>query len=294
MKKLLTIILILCFLLGLVVPGHRVAAQTVGNNTVGVFKTYEVAPGADLTLPLEVNGAQQLYGIDLQLKFDPALLQVVDADKNSPGVQVALGTFLDPGLMLFNEVDNTAGTISFAMSQVNPSEAKNGNGVLLVLTFNGLKAGVSNLKVTKLDMSTREGLAISGTAADSQVTVREGAAAQGPVTIPTQAASGVITVPTLAPTAVPTATTQATATAKPTVTAMPTTPPMPTETAVLAKPIVATQAPIQPLQAAEKQGNSTTMIIAVVIGIILVAVAALLLTRGKSIPQGRKGSNHEN
>ena len=290
MKKLLTLFLMLCFLLGLAwaLPGHQVAAQTAGNNTVGVFKTYEVAPGAALTLPVEVKGAQQLYGIDLLLEFDPTLLQVVDAEKNTPGVQVALGTFLDPGLMLFNEVDNTAGTISFAMSQVNPSEAKNGNGVLLVVTFNGLKVGVSDLKVTKLDMSTREGVAISGTAADSQVTVKVGAAAQGTVTIPTQAASGAITVPTMAPTQVPTATPQ------PTATALPTKALMPTATAELAKPLVATQAPAQPAHTDEKPGISITLIIAIVIGIILVAAAVLLLTRNKSDPQGGKRNHREN
>ncbi len=279
MKKFLTFIWMLCFLLGLAwaIPVHMVAAQTAGNTTVGVFKTYEVAPGAALTLPVEVKGAQELYGIDLLLEFNPALLQVVDADENNPGVQVALGTFLDPGLLLFNEVDNTAGTISFAMSQVNPSEAKNGNGVLLVVTFNGLKAGVSDLKVTKLEMSTREGLAIVGTPADSQVTVKEGAATQAAVNIPTQEASGVIIVPTLAPTEVPTATPQ------PTATALPTKAPQPTATAESAKPLAATQRPTEPVETetAEKQGNSTTMTIAIVIGVILVVAAVLLFTRGK-------------
>ena len=289
MKKFLTFILMLCFLLGLAwaIPGHIVAAQTAGNTTVGVFKTYEFSPGAALTLPVEVKGVQELYGIDLSLEFDSALLQVVDADENTPGVQVALGTFLDPGLLLFNEVDNTAGTLSFAMSQVNPSKAKSGNGVLLVVTFSGLKAGVSDLKVTKLDMSTREGLAINGKAADSQVMVKVGAAAQGTVTIPTQAASGAITVPTMAPTQVPTATPQ------PTATALPTKALMPTATAELAKPLVATQAPAQPAHTDEKPGISITLIIAIVIGIILVAAAVLLLTRNKSDPQGGKRNHRE-
>ncbi len=290
MKKILTSILILCFLVWLagVWPENQAAAQSAAGTQVGVFKPYELAPGAELTLPIEVKGASDLYGIDLLLEFDPALLQVKDADEKTPGVQVALGTFLDPGLLLFNEVDNTAGTISFAMSQVNPSEAKNGDGVLLVLTFTGLKAGVSDLKVTKLDMSTREGVAIVGTAADTQVTVKVGAAAQGQVNFPTQPASGAITVPTLAPTAPPTATPQ------PTATALPTKAPQSTATAEPAKPAAATQAPVQPVEIAEKQGLSITLIAAIVIGVILVAAAVLLLTLGKSNPQeGGKGNNHE-
>lgn len=290
MKKLLTIALMLCFLLGLVwaVPGQLVKAQTAGNNTIGVFKTYEVAPGAALTLPVEIIGAQQLYGIDLLLEFDPTLIQVQDADDKTPGVQVALGTFLDPGLLLFNEADNTTGTISFAMSQVNPSEAKNGNGVLLLVTFSGLKVGVSDLKLTKLDMSTREGLAIVGTTADSQVTVKVGAPAQGTVTIPTQEASGAITVPTLAPTEAPTATPQLTATA------LPTKAPQPTATAEPVKPVVATEGSSLPVQTVEKQGNSTTLFIAIAVGIVLVAIAVLLLTHGKADPkEGKEGDDRE-
>ena len=281
MKRILTFTLMLCLLLGFAwaVPVSLVRAQTAGNNTVGVFKIYEVAPGATLTLPVEVKNAQQLYGIDLQVKFDPALLQVVDADANIPGVQVALGTFLDAGLLLFNDVDNSTGTISFAMAQVNPSEAKNGNGVLLVLTFKGLKEGVSDLKVTKLDMSTREGLAIGGTTSDSQVTVKMGAAAQGAVSIPTQAASGAITVPTMAPTAVPTATPLPTATALPTMTAVS------MATVELAKPLAATQAAVQMEETAEKPGLSIMLIVAIVLGVLLVAAAVLLLTHGKPNPQ---------
>jgi len=290
MKKIVISILILCFLLGLawVVPMHPVSAQTAGTQ-VGIFKPYEVAPSAELTLPIEVKGARDLYGIDLLLEFDPALLQVKDADAQTPGVQMALGTFLDPGLLLFNEADNNTGTLRFAMAQVNPSEAKNGDGILLVVTFSGLKAGVSDLKVSKLEMSTREGLAIVGSPVDSQVTVKEGAAAQGQVNYPTQEVAGVITVPTLAPTTVPTVTPQ------PTPTPVPTEAPKPTATAEPAKPAATLQVVTAPVQKAEEQGLSATTVIAVVVGVILVAVAGFLLSQRKKGPQEEvKGENHEN
>jgi len=55
---------------------------------------------------VSVWGIEELYAVDFALAFDPAVVQLADADENLPGIQAGLGTFLDPGLLLFNDADS--------------------------------------------------------------------------------------------------------------------------------------------------------------------------------------------
>jgi hypothetical protein len=166
--KLLAISLLLGLFLSL--PGV-VKAQDIAR--VGFFEEIEILPGSQVAVPVEVSDVLDLYAVDLEIHFDPNLLQVADADENLPGVQPALGTFLDVGLTLFNEVDNTQGVIRFAMSQVNPSEPKSGEGVLLVLYLIGLREGETGLEVRFVDASDRYGDAIPVEPVDGVVTVTD-------------------------------------------------------------------------------------------------------------------------
>jgi hypothetical protein len=105
--------------------------------------TAEAPLNEDVTVGIEVQDVQNLYGFDIRFSFDPDAVQVVDADAQTGGVQLALGTFLDAGFVLVNQVDNDAGTGRFAMTQVNPSTPKSGSGNILVVTLRGQPAGLN-------------------------------------------------------------------------------------------------------------------------------------------------------
>ena len=290
MKISTTLCLLICLLLALRVPSSPTAAQTTGTTTVGIFSRHAVAPGQRLILPVEVNAAQDLYAIDLALRFDPTLLKIVDSEPNTAGTQVALGSFLDPGLLLRNEVDDTTGTLRFVMSQANPSEAKSGDGVLLVVTFEGLNEGVSDLKITTLEMSDRDGLAITGQAVDTQVTVEVGVPEQSDPGIPTQQLGTSVVVPTSMPTAVPTPILQSTSTLQASVATQAQSTGVlqefETTVEVLKKP---TQASMPQAQLPENIGNSTILIVASAVGVLLVLAAIALLRRSKSDQTGEAG-----
>ena len=103
------------------------SAQTSAQ--VGIFQAYEIQPGARVEIPIEIRNVQDLYAVDLEIHFDPRILTFEDADPQMDGIQPALGTFLDAGMVLYNTVDPEAGIIRFVMTQVNPSEPKSGRGV---------------------------------------------------------------------------------------------------------------------------------------------------------------------
>ncbi len=185
---------------GLVSP----ASGQAGGAQVGVFQTYAVKPGTRLEIPLEIKNVENCYAVDLELRYDPQILSVEDADPLRDGVQPALGTFLDAGMVLYNTVDAENGIIRFVMSQINPSEPKSGSGVLLVLYVSGLKEGESALELTKADLATREGQLIPAELVSGSVQISANAAESSGTAVPVQDPTGIMIISTLAPTNTPT------------------------------------------------------------------------------------------
>ncbi|NJN96936.1 MAG: hypothetical protein HC875_23980 [Anaerolineales bacterium] len=83
-----------------------------------------------------VTGISRLYGLELQLSYDPTLVEVIDADPELPGVQVGLGDLFAGGnaLVLTNEVTPT-GRINVIAARQAPAEPFSGDGSLLTLTW---------------------------------------------------------------------------------------------------------------------------------------------------------------
>ena len=151
--------------------GQFSPASAQNSAQVGVFQAYEIQPGARVEIPIEIRNVQDLYAVDLEIHFDPRILTFEDADPQMDGIQPALGTFLDAGMVLYNTVDPEAGIIRFVMTQVNPSEPKSGSGVLIVLYAVGAAEGESTLEVVRADLSTREGIAIPSELVENNVKV---------------------------------------------------------------------------------------------------------------------------
>ncbi len=97
----------------------------------------ELALAETIDIAVEVQQVSDLYGVDLLIEFDAQAMQVVDMDPELDGVQVQLGTFLDPGFVIVNIADNGLGRLRFAMTQLNPSQPKSGSGTLMVMRFEG-------------------------------------------------------------------------------------------------------------------------------------------------------------
>jgi hypothetical protein len=166
----------------------------------GIFGDYEVQPGKMVEVPVEVRNVADLYAVDVEIQFDPTIVQVQDANPDAEGVQPALGMFLDAGLTLFNTVDNEAGVVRFVMTQVNPSEAKSGSGIVLVLYLQGVSDGTSDLTLTTFELSTRAGEAIPMEAIDGTITVTGDASESDSTAIPVQDQEMMVPIPTAIPT----------------------------------------------------------------------------------------------
>ena len=144
-------------LLGL--PCQAVSAQDGGAllRTDPLF--LEIGKGQIETLQILLVNAENVYGIDLQARFDPAVVEVVDADPRQDGVQMTPGTFLKPDFVALNHADNTTGTLRYVVTQLNPTPPANGEGVILSIQFLGKVSGVETiLDIVSIQIADRRGV----------------------------------------------------------------------------------------------------------------------------------------
>ena len=95
--------------------------------------TLGIAPGQVTAINIVLENAADVYGIDVRAKFDPALIEIVDADPAQDGIQMTPGTFLKPDFVVRNTADNGSGTLQYVVTQVNPTQPATGSGVVLTL-----------------------------------------------------------------------------------------------------------------------------------------------------------------
>jgi len=161
----LSLIVIACLIAPLVVMGQGQTQVRIDPSSV------QLRTGESVTLQIVVADVQNLYGLDVRLVFDPTQVEVLDADPEKEGVQIQPGDFLYPDFMARNQADNQAGTIWFAITQLNPHEAVSGTGTAASITLRGKAAGTSSLSFTYHLLATRAGDVIEAVAQEGQITV---------------------------------------------------------------------------------------------------------------------------
>jgi hypothetical protein len=133
----------------------------------------EVKVGKKVTVEVLVKNAPAIYGADVRLAFDPRLLEVVDADKKTEGIQVKPGKLLDAdkGFFLQHAVDNEAGTIDYALTLLNPAPPAEGNGLLMRITFRAKVDGLATIAISQGLFGTQTGDTIQPTLDQVNITI---------------------------------------------------------------------------------------------------------------------------
>ena len=178
----------------------------------------EIDVGDTVAVDVYLEDVTDLAYVEMYVVFDPDLLEVVDADTYTDGVQIEIGPLLGTDVIVaYNEVDQDAGEIFFA--QEVATDTVSGSGVLATITFQGNAAGASDIVIDEagIYLADGDGEFISAGIEDGSITV------VGDVTpSPT---------PTLTRTPTLGATSTPASTSLPTSTSAPTSPPTPQPTA---------------------------------------------------------------
>lgn len=177
--------------------------------------------GQITTVELLIENVTNLFGVEIQLQFAPSVLQVQDADPNSENVQITIGNFLAPDLLVTNEVNNTAGLVSLIFTQTSETPPATGSGVLASFQIEAVGSSDSTFMFSTVKLSNSEGQEIPAIPQITQVAV--GQDGQVTPTVDQLTATPVVTI-----TATPSLTPATTATITPTVVVTTTLVPTPT------------------------------------------------------------------
>lgn len=189
-RKLACVFCLVTLLLGLA-PGFS-AAQSP---TALLTPAAQIIPvGGTATVVLRAQDVVNLNGYRASLAFDPAVLEVVDADPALPGVQITLlNTFINPQMLMGNEANNSLGMIVAMAMQMSASPVS-GSGDLVSITFRGKALGVSEVGFAP-DFSLFDG---SGNPITATLTIAEITVAD-PMPTPTVVPPTATPIPTPAP-----------------------------------------------------------------------------------------------
>jgi hypothetical protein len=168
--------LILGLLLGLGLPLLALAAADAPVLSFRPAQA-ELLKGQTLTAEVWLENAPAIYGFEVHITFDPAVLEVVDADPAAPGIQVLPGDFISPSQPSFtiqNQADNVTGTLDYAITLLNPAPPVEGTGRLFNIAFRALAGGTAAVSITdKSLLGTRAGGTIAPIRQNLQVTIRQ-------------------------------------------------------------------------------------------------------------------------
>jgi len=175
-----------------------------------------VPNGAQFTVEIRITGAVNLNTVDLRISFIPSILQVVDVDSSTTGVQIQPGNIFPSDNPLFNSTNNSTGVINYSIVGFS-SGAFAGDGLVATITFQAVGGGTSPLNFDYLVLTDPDSNELGATAQGGSITVTVEATptfTPSPTNIPTSTL-------TPSPSATPTITNTPTDTPTPTITLTP-------------------------------------------------------------------------
>jgi len=101
-----------------------------------LIEYYANATGQQFNVSVKIYNVSNLYGFDLQFKWNATYFEHVSHTVKVPKNTNPDGVLYNPILPLKDEVNNAAGTYWIAYSSMAPAEAFSGNGTVFTMTFN--------------------------------------------------------------------------------------------------------------------------------------------------------------
>lgn len=115
--------------------GTAYAAQT--QMVLDPQKGTVTSPGAEIDLEVQVKDVSALYGIKVNLEFDPAVLEVV---------KLKSGDIFPNSQFIPDNINNETGVIKFSRTFMGEVQGFSGNGTIARITFKAKKEGSSQIK----------------------------------------------------------------------------------------------------------------------------------------------------
>jgi len=125
------------------------AAAQIPRPSLGFWPGFRFLPvGQIAEIQVRASAVVNLYGCEVEVRYDPAALEVQDADPNTDGIQVVVGEVFGgrTAFVALNEVDAGAGVIRFAATLLEPASPIQGSATLMRVRFKALAPGPTMLR----------------------------------------------------------------------------------------------------------------------------------------------------
>lgn len=121
--------------------------------------SFSIDGSTPVSVDVVLDDLVDLYGVEVHLAFDPALVKVADSDPDFPGVQTSPGSAFPSGsgFVALNQVDNDQGTIDFAVTLLNPAKPLHGTIVVASFSMQGVSSGSVDIKFAQVLLADRDG-----------------------------------------------------------------------------------------------------------------------------------------
>ncbi|MGD8587139.1 MAG: cohesin domain-containing protein [Chloroflexota bacterium] len=150
--------------------------QTISAGTTVWLDGPAGAVGVDdeITVTIRISDVVDFYGIEVGLHFTPTDMVVVDADGETPGVQIAVADCPIPDFLLTNAADNMAGTIEYVVTQLNPTPPFSGSCSVAHIRFKTLQETSTGVRFASLILADSEGSQIPAETVDLTLDIGSG------------------------------------------------------------------------------------------------------------------------
>jgi hypothetical protein len=131
-----------------------------------------------LVVSLMLRDMADLYGAEVQIRYDPAQLRVRDENPRLPGSQIAPGPLLafNDRFVATNDVDQAAGLVNFVFTLIKPATPISGEGALATVVFEMTDDGPFLIEVVNAKLVSSKLEAIPVTTLDLYLTNAQAAA----------------------------------------------------------------------------------------------------------------------
>lgn len=140
------------------------------------ISTPELPAGEERIVEVWVEDVSLVYGIDVQLSFNPDTLAIIDMDDKQEGIQLNPSNFFSPKeghfFFLKNEVDIENGIINYVVTLVNPAVPVQGNGLIVQIPVKAKIDGPITMHLEKGQFGTKEGLTLDPILDESIIQVK--------------------------------------------------------------------------------------------------------------------------
>ena len=107
------------------------------------------------TVDIVVADVENLYGIDIQFKWYPSILEYVNHTAKIPVDTYPDGILHEPGILVMDDVDAVAGTYRVAYASMDPAPPFDGTGTIFEIVFHAKTNGTCVLEIFSSDLVDR-------------------------------------------------------------------------------------------------------------------------------------------